>query len=108
MNSFYKNEDERRILYDWADGDFKASKALIIKSEEAVGDHYHLKKDEVFFLLKGKAKRVIIGTQESFDIEAPAKWECKRGTYHLFLLEKDSMLLCSATELFDPYDEITK
>ena len=109
MQNLYKNEDERRILYEWIqDTPFRTSKVVIAKSKQAVGNHYHKKKDEIFFLVQGKANRVMIGNTEEFDITAPKIFECPRGTYHMFELEEGSILLGVATKKFDKDDEITQ
>lgn len=109
QNLVYKNEDERRVLYEWIqDTVFRSAKVVISKSLQAVGNHYHREKDEAFFLLSGKARKVIIGDTVEYDVEAPFLWECPKGVYHLFELEKDSILLGVATKKFDINDEITK
>lgn len=100
------NEDDRRILYDWAQGNFKSAKAVIAKDAIPVGDHYHLNKDEVFFLLSGKFIEMINGTERIENVAAPYKVFVPHGTYHKFTLEPGSILLGVATELFDPKDEI--
>lgn len=101
-----QHEDDRRIIYDWCQGDFKSAKALITKKICTVGDHHHLNKDEYFFLLQGKIFEMKLGEEIKKDIEAPFYIEVKRGTYHRFLLEEGSILLGTATELFDEKDEI--
>jgi len=100
------NEDNRRILYDWVQGEFKSAKVVIAKQAIPVGDHYHKNKDEIFFLLSGKFIEMINGDETMENVEAPFKVFVPRGTYHKFTLEPDSVLLGVATELFDPNDEI--
>lgn len=100
------NEDQRRVLFDWAQGEFKSAKAVIAKEAIPVGDHYHKNKDEVFFLLSGRLLEMINGTERVENVEAPYKIFVPRGTYHKFTLEPGSIFLGVATELFDPNDEI--
>lgn len=104
--SFFKHSDDRRTIYDWADGDFKAAKALIAGENCIVGDHYHKRKDEQFFLLIGTATKVVIGGEELWDIEAPCKFHVQAGSYHRFELTPGSILLGTASEPFDPSDEM--
>lgn len=101
-----KHEDSRRVLYDWAQGNFKSAKAVIAKQAVPVGDHYHDKKDEVFFLLTGSFLELTIGSKETFNVPSPHLVNVPRGVYHKFILEPGSILLCVATELFDKTDEI--
>ena len=106
-DDFFQHEDERRVLIEWIeDLPMRSAKVVIAKTDEAVGDHHHNKKDEVFFLLSGKAKRVVIGDKQEFDVPAPRKWYVPRRMHHIFELEKNSILLSASTEKFDPDDEI--
>lgn len=106
--TYYKAEDERRIIYDWASGNFKSAKAVIIKNEISVGDHYHKNKDEEFFLLQGEFLELQMGEEINYNVKAPHKIFVPRGTYHRFVCTAGSILLGTATELFDPTDEIKK
>jgi len=100
------NEDERRVLYDWAQGEFKSCKAVIAKQAIPIGDHYHKNKDEYFFLLSGKFIELTVNEITEQNIPAPHYVFIERGMYHKFILEPGSVLLCAATELFDINDEI--
>jgi len=102
----YKHEDNRRVIYDWAEGSFKSCKAVIIKEEIAVGDHYHKLKDEEFLLLEGEFLLLQLGDQVKKNIKAPHKVYVPKGVYHKFICSKGSILLGTATELFDINDEI--
>ena len=103
-----KHEDDRRIIFDWAQGNFKSCKAVVIKEEIAVGDHYHRYKDEEFFLLQGRFKHLEVGNLLLFNVDAPYKVVVPRLTYHKFICEAGSILLGTATELFNPDDEIKR
>lgn len=101
------HEDTRRRLIEWANGGFKSAKVVIAESDDCiVGDHHHLKKDEEFLLLEGKATAVTIGDIRFLDPPPLSYWEVPRGTYHRFDLCKGAVLLGVATELFDLGDEI--
>lgn len=100
------HEDERRIIYDWAQGSFKSAKAAVIKKRMPVGDHYHKNKDEEFLLLQGEFLELQVGEDIQYNIKAPHKVHIPRGTYHRFVCEEGSILLGTATELFDINDEI--
>lgn len=101
-----KHEDSRRIIYDWAQGDFKSLKAVYIKEPVAVGDHYHNNKDEVFFLAVGHIKELVLGGTTQYNIDAPYTIFVPKGTYHKFVCTPDTIIFGGATELFDPNDEI--
>lgn len=101
------HRDERRILYDWAAGNFKSAKAIEILQTISIGGHFHKNKDEEFLLLKGKFLKVQIGENVNENISAPYYINVPRGVYHEFLCEAGSILLGTATEHFDKNDEHT-
>ena len=101
-----RHDDERRTLYDWANGDFKSAKAVIVKQAIPIGDHYHNNKDEAFLLLQGKFIELVVGNVTSTNVQAPYYVYVPRGTYHKFICDAGSILLGVATELFDENDEI--
>lgn len=100
------HEDERRIIFDWAEGDFKSAKAVIIHEPINIGDHYHNNKTEEFLLLTGEFLELQLGTETQFNVKAPHKVIVPKGLYHRFVCTKGSILLGTATELFDENDEI--
>ena len=97
---------KRQIIYDWAEGSFKSCKAVIIKNEIAIGNHYHNNKVEEFFLLIGEFLEIQIGEDVYYNIKAPKKVVIDKGVYHKFICSRGSILLGTATELFNPNDEI--
>lgn len=103
-----KHEDDRRIIYDYASGNFKSAKAVIVKKRIPIGDHYHLNKDEEFFLLHGEFIKIQVGEDIRYNVKAPHYVFVKRNTYHKFICEEGSILLGTATEPFDINDEIKK
>lgn len=101
-----KHEDERRVIYDWAQGNFKSLKVVYVKEQLAIGDHFHNEKDECFFLASGKFIELQLGEDIAKNVEAPFFFYVNRGTYHRFVCEEGSILFGGATELFNPKDEI--
>lgn len=109
QSEIFQHEDERRVLIEWIkNSHFVSSKIVIAKSETPIGDHYHDKKNEIFLLVSGRAKRVIMDNKIQINIEAPYKWNVPKGTYHLFCLEKGSILIGVADQPFDPEDELRR
>lgn len=102
----FVHEDARRFVYDWAQGEFKAAKAVIAKGPCAVGCHYHRNKDESFLLIHGFCDLSIVGEQRLGQVAAPHLWHVPRGTYHEFHLQAGAILMGVATEEFDEADEI--
>ena len=100
------HEDDRRIIYDWALGNFKSAKAVIVKKEIPIGDHYHKNKEEEFLLLTGMFLELQVGEEITYNVKAPYKVFIPKNTYHKFICEKNSILLGTATQLFDINDEI--
>jgi len=100
------HEDNRRIIFDWAEGDFKSAKAVIVKEPINIGDHYHNNKVEEFLLLSGEFLELQLGKETLFNVKAPHKVTVPKGLYHRFVCTKGSILLGTATELFDANDEI--
>lgn len=104
-----KHEDSRRTLVEWVkDLPIRCIKTIYVKTKMPLGNHYHLKKDEVFYLLKGKGV-AILTTPKTYKREWIYEGDCiyvPRGTIHTFNLYPDSILLEAATEPYDPIDEI--
>lgn len=100
------HSDNRRTIFDWASGNFKSAKAVIVHEEIAIGDHFHFKKTEEFLLLQGEFLELQIGTKILYNISAPYKIILPPQTYHRFVCTPGSILLGTATELFDETDEI--
>lgn len=106
-----KHEDNRRTLIEWIkDTPVRSVKTIFVKDKIALGNHYHLKKDEIFYLLKGKGVYVLTNKEKKTYVR---NWifegDCvfvERGTIHTFTLYPDSILLEAATEPYDPIDEI--
>lgn len=102
----YKHEDDRRVLVEWID-DFPitTSKVLIMKRDGLVGNHYHNKKIDTFYLLEGEGTYTIGKRNGSFK-----KGMCLRANKkqaHTFYLTKGSILLEASTTPFNKDDEIS-
>lgn len=102
----FVHEDERRKLIEWGKGDWKVQKVVIAKANCDVGDHHHANKDEHFMLLSGRAQIAVVGDDMRMFVTAPHEWYVPRGTYHRFVLDEGSILLGTASEEFDPADEL--
>jgi mannose-6-phosphate isomerase-like protein (cupin superfamily) len=98
--------DDRRTIIDWGEGRIATVKALTMKQDATVGDHYHKNKDEHFLLLSGRANKIVIGDTVKLSVDAPHEFHVPRNTYHRFELMAGSVLLGTASEVFDPTDEI--
>lgn len=101
-----KHEDNRRIIYDWLNLGEISNKVVIVKDTINIGDHYHEKKDEYFFLASGKFLEMQLGEGTLYNLDAPYVVNVPRGTYHRFVCEPGSILVGVATKPFDPNDEI--
>lgn len=101
-----KHEDHRRTLIEWVnDFPIRSCKVVIPHFGFDIGDHHHLKKDEIFYLLKGYGQVKLDGDKHYF-----REGDCilvKRGVRHSFNLAEGSILLGAATEPFDKDDEIS-
>ena len=103
-----KHEDNRRIIYDWANGNFKSLKTVYVKEPINIGDHFHRNKDEYFMLVSGSFLELQLGEGTLYNLEAPYVVAVPRNTYHRFICSPGSILVCGATETFDINDEIKK
>src|SRR3990167_483558 len=100
----YRHEDDRRILIEWIqDLPMKACKVVIAKQNTEVGNHYHKKKDEVYYLLSGEGEYKL-GDSDFQPLKDVIF--VSRGIRHTFRLQKDSILLGACSEPFDVKDEI--
>jgi len=101
----YKHEDERRVLIEWiSDFHIRNCKALIVKKDCELGNHYHNKKIDTFLLLKGSGT-FRIGDRAGELIEG----SCYRALAkepHTFYLKAGSVLLEASTTPYDKKDEI--
>ena len=99
-----KHADERRILIEWIkDFPIRTCKAILLKKDATIGDHYHKEKDEIFYLLYGSGEVTLDGVTEKLkdgDIVFAGK-----GTKHTFKLKKNSILLEAGTKPFDKEDD---
>lgn len=100
-----KHDDQRRTLIEYVQNlPIRSCKALLIKEDTTVGNHYHKFKDEVFYLLKGYGS-VLLGEGEMHPLQEGDIVYAPRGVKHIFNLHKDSILLEAGSEPFDPNDD---
>lgn len=101
----FKHEDDRRILTEWiSNSEVRTCKILEVKQDSVLGNHYHNKKVDTFYLLKGYGTYKI-GDEEGIMYEG----KCLRaeiGQPHTFSLRAGSILLESASTPYDKEDEI--
>lgn len=101
----YKHEDDRRILIEWlSDYHIRNCKAIIIKKDCELGNHYHNKKIDNFLLLKGSGTYKI--GNKSGKIKAGDCMRAMPKDVHIFKLKKGSILLEASTTPFNKKDEI--
>lgn len=108
-----RHEDDRRILTEYISGiPFKRAKVIETKKKCILGKHYHNESDSVFYVLKGKCN-YILKSAHSSTARVKRDWlfegEClfvARGIAHTFELYPDTILLETASEIYDPKDEI--
>lgn len=100
-----KHEDERRILIEWiSDFHIRNCKALIVKEDCELGNHYHKNKVDTFLFLKG-AGTFRIGNHSGDLIEGNC-YRAGLGVPHTFHLKSGSILLEASTTPYDKEDEI--
>ena len=100
-----KHEDNRRILTEWiADFPISTIKILEVKEDCELGNHYHNKKQDLFFLLKGSG-RYKIGDRDGTISEGEDEIALPKEP-HTFWLTKGSILLEASTTPYNKQDEI--
>lgn len=98
------HEDNRRKLIEYvADMPIRTCKALVVKEDTVLGDHYHKLKDEIFYLLKGSGTVTLDGVTSPFNENDIV--HAKAGVKHTFNLLEGSILLEAGTEPFDATDD---
>jgi quercetin dioxygenase-like cupin family protein len=81
------------------------AKYLIITSDCEIGGHLHRNKDELFLILRGSAEVSLNGL---LSFAGPGEViEVPRNTFHSFKCTDRTEILCLASELHDPNDDIT-
>ena len=101
----HRHEDNRRMLFEWI-GDYPITtcKAIIMKEDGVLGNHYHNIKRDFFFLLKGEGHYKIgdtVGQLKEYDcLTAPPT------VPHTFSLKAGSILLEASTTPYNKEDEL--
>lgn len=103
---FIESINSRRHLVDW-DVDFscKSIKLLKLAAGSTVGDHFHLKKDELFVLIDGVISELVLDGVVTKDLKPPAAWVVKQGVHHTYFCSEPATLICLATKIFDSSDD---
>ena len=100
-----KHEDDRRILTEWIkDFPIRTCKVLVMKKDGELGNHYHTRKVDTFFLLKGSGEYKI-GKDDWQEFNEGDCLMAEMFKPHSFKLKKDSILLEASSKPFDPDDE---
>ncbi len=108
-----RHEDDRRILTEYISGiPFKRAKIIEAKGKCVLGNHYHNENDSVFYIFKGKTQFTLKSANDN-NARIKRGWmfegECifvPRGVIHTFTLYPGTILLETASEIYDPKDEI--
>lgn len=100
-----RHEDNRRSLFEWVtDFPITTCKVIVMKEDGVLGNHYHNKKQDFFFLLKGsghyKIGETIGEMTEYICLTAPPTIP------HSFSLKAGSILLEASTTPYNKEDEI--
>ena len=110
-----KMDDDRRTIHEEDNEDAgTSSQAFLVKAGGLpLGNHFHNKKIEVFFVLEGLVERLTTedatAKQEFYNcIPAGAMIVVPPGIAHTFLLSPGSRMLCYSSERFDPGDMVAK
>jgi len=102
-----KHEDNRRTLIEWVkDFPIRTCKVLIVKEDCLLGAHYHNKKIDTFYLLKGSGKYKIGNGKWTKLIEEDCLM-ADLNVPHSFKLKSGSILLEASTTPYDKEDEIS-
>lgn len=105
-----RHEDDRRVLTEYISGiPFKRAKVLEVKQKSILGKHYHRENDSVFFLFKGSGRYFLKPLDGAADEGNLAEGEClfvPRNVIHAFELDAGSVMLETASEIYDKNDEI--
>ncbi len=101
----HKHEDSRRTLTEWiSDAPIRMCKVIEVKEDSVLGNHYHEKKEDYFYLLKGSGSWKI--GEESGELKEGDCLHAGLGVPHTFTLKAGSILLESSTTPYDKEDEI--
>jgi len=98
------HEDNRRKLIEYViDFPIRTCKAIVVKEDNILGNHWHQLKEEIFYLLQGSGS-VTIG-EETHELKENDIVHAPKGVKHTFHLKAGSILLEAGTEPFDKNDD---
>lgn len=92
------HEDDRRILEDWPE-----AKIITAKTDCILGNHYHMKKTEIFILTIGEAILSMNGTSEFMKLGF--EYKILPGQKHTFQMKAGSRMIGICSQAFDPTDD---
>lgn len=107
-------KDARREIHEENNAENQSSVQTfdVIGNAVPMGNHYHKKVTEVFFILSGRVERLITNDvamshrREFSDLPPGTMILMPPGVAHAFFLKPGSTMICYATERFDPEDMI--
>jgi hypothetical protein len=101
--------DERRELSDFV-FNLNTKSLKIIKSFKSsdLGNHFHRKKTEIFFLVNGEIKSLNVGGFDFGTKYAPFAWRVDPGEFHSIIPEPGAIIVCLSDQTYDPADEVIK
>jgi len=110
-----KMDDDRRSIHEEDDEAAGTStQAFLVKMNGLpLGNHFHTKKIEMFYILEGEVEHLITAdpassntTNDRANIPAGSLIVMPPGVAHTFFLTPGSRMICYASERFDPDDMV--
>ena len=101
--------DDRRELIDFS-FNFNVNSLKVIKSftSSDLGNHFHIKKTEIFFLVHGSINSLRVGGSDWGKKDSPFAWRVDPGEFHSILPEQGALIVCLSDNTYDPSDEIVE
>lgn len=104
LNLTPEHEDERRKLFS-----FPEAKVLEVKEDCVLGEHYHKLKTELFILIKGSCNLYRSNNNNETGFWVSMKrgiiYKIVPNTYHMFKIQKGSILIGLNSKPFDATDD---
>ncbi|RJQ29460.1 hypothetical protein C4571_01285 [Candidatus Parcubacteria bacterium] len=106
------NSDERRDIFEPMNGEFAAMRLghFFFKASIPVGNHVHLRQEEIFFVSSGKIRilvleNVVTKNRRVFrDLGIGTRIHIPAGIGHALIFEPGSTMTALSSKPFDPSD----
>jgi quercetin dioxygenase-like cupin family protein len=106
------NADERRVIHEPMNGEFAAMRLghFLFKASIPVGNHIHLRQEEIFFVSSGKLiilvlENVVTKERRVFkDLGIGTRIHIPAGIAHALIFEPGSTMTALSSKPFDPKD----